>query len=68
MLLCAYDPNDLISIDELCTLLSIGRNAAYHLLNTKQIKAFKIGRVWKISRVAVGEFILTQSELILSKK
>lgn len=62
------DPNDLISIDELCTLLSIGRNAAYHLLNTKQIKAFKIGRVWKISRVAVEEFILTQSELILSKK
>lgn len=66
--MCAYDPNDLISIDELCTLLSIGRNAAYHLLNTKQIKAFKIGRVWKISRVAVEEFILTQSELILSKK
>lgn len=62
------DPNDLISIDELCTLLSIGRNAAYHLLNTKQIKAFKIGRVWKISKVAVEEFILTQSELILSKK
>ena len=62
------DPNDLISIDELCTILSIGRNAAYHLLNTKQIKAFKIGRVWKISRVAVEEFILTQSKLILNKK
>lgn len=57
------DPNELVSIDELCNILSIGRNAAYQLLNTKKIKAFKIGRVWKISRLAVEEFILTQSKL-----
>ena len=62
------DPNDLISIDELCDILSIGRNAAYHLLNTKQVKAFKIGRVWKISKVAVEEFILTQSQLSYKKQ
>ena len=62
------DPSDLISIDELCNILSIGRNAAYQLLNTKQIKAFKIGRVWKISRVAVEEFILTQSQLTYKKQ
>lgn len=61
------DPNDLISIDELCDILSIGRNAAYHLLNTKQIKAFKIGRIWKISKIAVEEFILTQSQLSYKK-
>ena len=57
------DPNELVSIDELCSILSIGRNAAYQLLNAKKIKAFKIGRVWKISRLAVEEFILTQSKL-----
>ena len=32
-------------------------------LNEKKIKAFRIGRVWKISRLAVEEFILTQSRL-----
>ncbi len=57
------DPNDLISIDELCDILSIGRNAAYQLLNSRKIKAFRIGRVWKISKLAVEEFILTQSKL-----
>ena len=57
------DPNDLVSIDELCEILSIGRNAAYRLLNEQKIKAFKIGRVWKISRVAIEHFILTQSQL-----
>lgn len=39
------DPNDIISIDELCSILSIGRNAAYNLLNDKKIKAFRIGKV-----------------------
>jgi len=57
------DPNDLITIDELCSILSIGRNAAYTLLKEQKIKAFRIGRVWKISRMAVEDFILTQSKL-----
>lgn len=57
------DPNDLITIDELCNILSIGRNAAYALLKEQKIKAFRIGRVWKISRMAVEDFILTQSKL-----
>lgn len=57
------DPNELITVDELCEILSIGHNAAYNLLNNKKIKAFKIGRVWKISRMAVEEFIVTQSKL-----
>lgn len=57
------DPNDLITIDELCSILSIGRNAAYTLLKEQKIKAFRIGRVWKISRLAVEDFILTQSKL-----
>lgn len=57
------DLQDLITIDELCSWLSIGRNAAYTLLNTGEIKAFKIGRVWKISREAVLKFIKRKSQL-----
>lgn len=55
--------NELITVEELCSILSIGRNAAYTLLNENKIKAFRIGRIWKISRLAVEEFILTQSHL-----
>lgn len=57
------NPNNLITIDELCNILMIGRNAAYELLQSNKIKAFKICRVWKISQMAVEEFILTQSHL-----
>ena len=49
--------SDLITIDELCELLSIGRNYAYSLLNAGEIKAFRIGRTWKIPRGAVWEYI-----------
>ena len=55
--------NDMISIDDLCEMLTIGKNTAYHLLKTNQIRAFKIGRIWKIPRDAVSEYVLSQSRL-----
>lgn len=51
----SYD--DLITIDDLCDMLAIGKNTAYHLLNTNQIHAFRIGRIWKIPREAVSETV-----------
>jgi len=47
----------LISIDELCQMLDIGRNIAYQLLNTHAIDAFRVGHVWKIPRESVMRFI-----------
>lgn len=55
--------NDMITIDELCEMLTIGRNTAYSLLKTGEIKAFKIGRIWKIPREAVSEYVLQKSRL-----
>ena len=54
--------SDMISIDYLCEMLTIGKNTAYHLLKTNQIKAFKIGRIWKIPRESVSEYVLSQSK------
>ena len=52
--------SDMINIDELCELLMIGKNTAYSLLKTGQIHAFKIGRIWKIPRNYVSEYIAKQ--------
>lgn len=51
------DLTTLITVDELCELLMIGRNAAYQLLNSGKIKCFRINRVWKIPRASVNEYI-----------
>ncbi len=57
------EPTELITFEELCNILSVGRNTAYKLLKENKIKAFRIGRIWKIPRIAVDDFILTQSHL-----
>lgn len=53
----------LITIDELCELLMIGRNAAYKLLTSGKIKSFRIGRVWKIPRNSLSDYIREQSKI-----
>lgn len=44
---------DLLTVDELCELLMIGKNMAYQILNSGQVKAFRIGRCWKIPKKSV---------------
>lgn len=49
---------DLLTIEELCDILSIGANTAYSLLNSGELTgAFRIGRIWKIPRLAVSNYI-----------
>jgi len=55
--------NDLVTVDELCEMLSIGKNAAYKLLSSGDLKAFRYNRVWKIPKQSVIKYILTQSKL-----
>ncbi len=54
---------DMITINELCDLLMIGRTTAYKLLQSGELKAFKIGKVWKISRASVEQYIKERSNL-----
>lgn len=54
---------ELITIDELCDLLMIGRTTAYKLLQSGEVKAFKIGKVWKISKASVEFYIKERSNL-----
>ncbi len=57
------DFSPLITIEELCEVLMIGRNAAYKLLTSGKIKSFRIGRVWKIPRDSIQTYIMEQSNL-----
>ena len=54
---------ELITIDELCELLMIGRTTAYRLLRSKEINAFKIGKVWKISKASLERYVKDRSNL-----
>ena len=57
-----YD--DVLTADEACEALRIGKNALYELLQSKQLKGYRNGRVWRIPRNSVIEFICTQANLL----
>ncbi|WP_055669431.1 helix-turn-helix domain-containing protein [Desnuesiella massiliensis] len=54
---------DLLNVEELCEILGVGKNIAYGILNSGEIKAFRTGRIWKIPKIAVEDYILIKSGL-----
>ncbi len=60
MIIMYNDNSSLVTIDELCEILMIGKNTAYSLLKSGAIKSFKINRVWKIPRSSIDEYITKQ--------
>lgn len=57
------DYSDILTIAEIAETLYIGKNRVYELLENGSIKGFRIGRVWKVPKEALREYILSQSGL-----
>lgn len=54
---------DIMSVYDAAEALCIGKNRVYELLGGGELKGFRIGRVWKIPKESLREYILTQSRL-----
>ena len=48
---------DVLSVKQLCEILNIGKNTAYKLLQSGEIKNIKIGKVYKIPKKEVRRYI-----------
>ncbi len=48
---------DVLSVKQLCEILDIGKNTAYRLLQSGEIKSIKIGKVYKIPKKEVRRYI-----------
>lgn len=51
-----------LSTKQLMEYLGVGKNRAYELMHRKDLKAFQIGGLWKVSRKAVDEWIEKQTQ------
>ncbi len=51
---------ELLTLEELCETLMIGRSTAYKLLHSGELRAFRIGRIWKIPKSGVIEYLQTR--------
>lgn len=56
-----YD--DILTVEEACEALKIGYNAMYALLNTGELRGYRNGRVWRIPKTALVEYIQSNSKL-----
>ena len=57
----SYD--DVLMVEEACEALKIGYNAMYELLNTGKLKGYRNGRVWRIPKAALVEFIREMAKM-----
>lgn len=54
------EPNDfplVLKVEELMSILSIGRNTAYELVRSGQISSIRIGRIYRIPRASLEEYL-----------
>jgi len=49
--------NDVLTVEELCEVLRIGKNTAYRLLKSNEIKSVKIGKIYKIPKKSVRKYL-----------
>lgn len=50
---------DVMSVDDVCCALSMGKNTLYRLLKNGAIKSIKVGRKYFIPKTCLIEFINT---------
>ena len=54
---------DILTVEEACEALRMGYNAVYDLLNEGKLKANKNGRVWRITKQALIQYVSESSRL-----
>jgi excisionase family DNA binding protein len=52
---------DIVDVDQLCSMLKIGKNTAYKLLKSEKIKSIRIGRTHKILKSSVISYLVKES-------
>ena len=57
----SYD--DILTADEACEALKIGKNALYEALASGMLKAYRNGRTWRIPKLGIEEYIRHQAHL-----
>ena len=58
----AYD-QEILTIEEVCDFLMVGKSTLYQILASGEMPgAFRIGKVWKIPRKAVSDYVVKKMQ------
>ena len=48
---------EVLDVEDVCEIFRVGRNRVYELLQTGQLRGFRLGRTWKIPKIAMEEYL-----------
>ena len=51
---------DVVTVNELCEMLDISKKLAYRILNSQDIRSVKVGRIYRIPKAAIIEFLTNE--------
>ena len=54
---------EILTTEEAADILRVGYNTLYDLLQSGKLKAYRNGRIWRIPKRSVIEYIIEQSKL-----
>ena len=54
---------DVLTVEEACEVLRISSSTLYHLLSLGEIKGYRIGKTWRVPKLAIQEFIISCSKI-----
>ena len=57
----AKDYGEILTVENLMDYLNIGRTTAYKLVQSGKIKTVRIGRIYRISKKSVEEYVRKES-------
>ena len=52
---------EILTVKDLCEILDIGKNTAYNLLKSGEIKSVKIGKIYKIPKDYLIKYLTSKS-------
>lgn len=55
--------SEILTVEDVMEVLNIGKNAAYDLFRSGEIKCFRLKNRWKVPKQAVIDYINNQSKL-----
>ena len=55
------DEERLLSVDDICKYLGIGKDTIYKWIETKELPAYRLGRLWKFKKEEVDMWLKKNS-------
>ena len=56
-----YTEDEILTVNDIAEILYIGKNTVYSLLQSGELRAFRLGKSWRIPRECLNQFIMEKT-------